>query len=468
MTRLADGILALHGWTALLVVFALPALEASAFVGFLFPGEIAVLLGGVLAFEGRVSLPAVVVAAVVGAVAGDTVGYFVGRRWGRRLLRGTVGRVVKEEHLDRAEHYLARRGGRAVFFGRFTTALRVLIPGMAGIARIDYATFAVWNVAGGLVWATGFVLLGYAAGTSWRRVEHVARSAGIVLLMGLAAAAVLVLAARWVAHHQEQARAFGRRQLERPRVARVRERYRREIDFLVGRFRPSGALGLSLTLSLAIIGVTGWALGTLTAHILSGREVLRVDRPVLNWFVSHREAWVTTFMRVVGTLGSASVLGPLAVAFGLVWWWRRRSWRPLCMLVGAMGGAVALSSLVEPLVGRPRPPATLAVAHFAGFGFPSTHATLAAAGWGMVAAQVAVSTPSWSLKVAAWSSAVAVALAVGGTRVYLGAHWPSDVLGGWALGALWLFAFLLAVRIVDLRLVRPGRGGRVEVGTASQ
>src|ERR1700694_1742698 len=102
MSHLADHILHLHGWVAVAVIFAVPALESSAFLGFVFPGEVAVLLGGVLAFQHRVSLPAAIAAAVAGAVIGDTVGYEVGKHYGRRLLHGTIGRIVKHEHLDRA------------------------------------------------------------------------------------------------------------------------------------------------------------------------------------------------------------------------------------------------------------------------------------------------------------------------------------------------------------------------------
>ena len=94
VSSVVDAILHLHGWAALAVLFALPALESSAFLGFLFPGEVAVLLGGVLAFQHRVSLPAAIAAAVVGAIVGDTVGYQVGKRYGRRMLHGTIGRIV--------------------------------------------------------------------------------------------------------------------------------------------------------------------------------------------------------------------------------------------------------------------------------------------------------------------------------------------------------------------------------------
>lgn len=98
MSGLLDGLLHLHGWVALLVIFAVPALESSAFLGFVFPGEAAILLGGVLAFQGQVSLPAPIAAAVAGAIIGDSVGYEVGRHFGRRILHGTIGRFVKVEH----------------------------------------------------------------------------------------------------------------------------------------------------------------------------------------------------------------------------------------------------------------------------------------------------------------------------------------------------------------------------------
>src|SRR6266576_3826396 len=89
LAGLSDWILSLPPWLVLGFVFLFPALEASAFVGFVFPGEIAVILGGVVASQGRVPLAAVIVAAVLGAVIGDSIGYFIGRRWGRSLIHGT-------------------------------------------------------------------------------------------------------------------------------------------------------------------------------------------------------------------------------------------------------------------------------------------------------------------------------------------------------------------------------------------
>ncbi|GAC1319405.1 MAG: DedA family protein [Acidimicrobiales bacterium] len=182
MGHLADHILGLRGWVALCVIFGVPALESSAFLGFVFPGEVAVILGGVLAYQHRVSLPAAIAAAVAGAIIGDSIGFEVGRRWGRSILDGTIGRIVKTDHIDRAEKYLAEKGGKAVFLGRFTAALRVLIPGLAGMSGMPYRKFALYNITGGAIWAGGFVILGFVAGNGYRRFERVAKGAGLALL----------------------------------------------------------------------------------------------------------------------------------------------------------------------------------------------------------------------------------------------------------------------------------------------
>ncbi len=179
----ASHILALPIWAALALVFVIPALESSAFVGFIFPGEVALILGGVLAYEGHTPLVAVLATGIVGAIVGDSIGYLVGRRYGRGLLEGTLGRFISHKHFDRAEAYLAGRGGRAVFFGRFTAALRVMLPGLAGMSRMHYRKFALYNVAGGAAWGSLCVLLGYLGGSSWQRVVHLASRVGLLALV---------------------------------------------------------------------------------------------------------------------------------------------------------------------------------------------------------------------------------------------------------------------------------------------
>jgi len=110
-----DKLILLPPALVLALVFLVPALEASAFIGFVFPGEIAVLLGGVLAQQGKVPLWLVFVLGSAGSIVGDSIGYEVGRRYGDRQLRRLPRWLVKPEHLERGKDLLRRRGGVAVF-----------------------------------------------------------------------------------------------------------------------------------------------------------------------------------------------------------------------------------------------------------------------------------------------------------------------------------------------------------------
>lgn len=195
MTGLISHLLSMPAWLAVAIVFLLPALESAVFAGFVFPGETALLLGGVVAHEGHVPLPLMIAAGVGGAVAGDAIGYAVGRRWGRRILDATVGRLVKEEHLDRAQASLAKHGGKTVFFGRFTVALRVLVPGLAGMSGMRYPRFAAFNVAGALIWGTGMVVAGYLLGAGWQQAQHIASHIALVITGAVALVAGLAI---WV------------------------------------------------------------------------------------------------------------------------------------------------------------------------------------------------------------------------------------------------------------------------------
>lgn len=191
MTSLVAHLLSVPAWLAVLLVFLLPALESSVFLGFVVPGELALLLGGVVAGQGHAPVALVAAAGIVGAIAGDAIGYVVGRRWGRRLLDSVLGRFVRADRLDRAEHALTRRGGWTVLLGRFTVALRVLVPGLAGMSRMPYRRFALFNVAGAVLWGGAMVLAGYLAGSSWQHVASQVSNAGLAVT-GVVVAALLV------------------------------------------------------------------------------------------------------------------------------------------------------------------------------------------------------------------------------------------------------------------------------------
>lgn len=190
MSSLLEPLLSLPGWVVLLAAGGLAFAEAAIFVGFVLPGETAVVLAGVAASQGRVSLPLLVVVVVVAAIAGDSVGYEVGRHAGPRVLDLPLLRS-RRGGIERARAFLREKGGRAVFIGRWTAFLRAVTPGLAGVSHMPYRRFLAFNAAGGVAWGTTFCLVGYLAGASYHKVEQVAGRASLVLL-GVVVAVLLI------------------------------------------------------------------------------------------------------------------------------------------------------------------------------------------------------------------------------------------------------------------------------------
>jgi membrane-associated phospholipid phosphatase len=179
----------------------------------------------------------------------------------------------------------------------------------------------------------------------------------------------------------------------------------------------------------------------------------RIDQSVFEWFVEHREPWLTTVMQAVTVLGGSSFLIVLVLGLGVRYRVRHATWRPFALLGSAYFGAWALSNSIKELVDRARPPATFAIGHYDNPAFPSGHATHAAAVWIMVIVVLTLATSQRS-KVATWVIAGSIVLMVGITRLYLAAHWLTDVLMGWAIGALWA---LVLIRFIAPSLREPRR-----------
>jgi undecaprenyl-diphosphatase len=438
---------------AYIIIGALAALEAAAFIGLVVPGEIALLAGGYLASIGRVNLGAMIAVAVAAAIVGDSIGYEVGRHLGGRLRASRAGRRIGEERWGKAEQFLHRHGGPAVFLGRFVGVLRALIPGLAGATHMPYRRFLVWNALGGATWATAMVLLGDVAGKSYERVAHQAGNAGLLLLAIAVAVGAVLLAARWIGRRPDRVRAMWERQLARPRISAVRSRYAKQIAFLTRRFQPGTALGLVLTAQLAALAASGWLLGAVLQDVLQG-ESNAFDGAVTRWFVRHREPWLTSIMRTVTAFGSTTVLIPLVVISGLALYRRRGSWLPLATLAAAQAGAIVLYDTIKLLVHRPRPSVGPLVATASGYSFPSGHATQSMAVY-VTLALVLSAGRDMRTRTAAVAAAVIITLLIGVSRVYLGVHWATDVIAGWALGAAWIVALATAIRIVTVRRTVP-------------
>jgi membrane-associated protein len=193
MQAAIDAIQSLPPAAAYAIISALVFGEAAVFIGFVLPGETAVLLGGFLASTDHLNIEALCLLVVVSAVVGDSVGYEVGKHLGPRVIAGRVFQR-HEARLDQARTMLGRRGGPAVLLGRFTAFFRAVMPGLAGLSNMRYRTFLFWNALGGLVWGVGFSLVGFFAGASYESVaKQIGRGSALVI-----GALVIAVVAVWL------------------------------------------------------------------------------------------------------------------------------------------------------------------------------------------------------------------------------------------------------------------------------
>ncbi len=166
---------------------ALAALVGLETMGIPLPGEAALITGGVLASEGHLDIELVIVVAAAAAIVGDNVGFWIGRRGGRRLLElpGPLA-LHRRRVLDRGDEIFRRHGGKTVFFGRWFSVLRIASAWLAGVNRMPWGSFIVYNALGGISWAVSVGLLSYWAG---HKADDVLKVVGV---WGLAVALVVL------------------------------------------------------------------------------------------------------------------------------------------------------------------------------------------------------------------------------------------------------------------------------------
>jgi undecaprenyl-diphosphatase len=189
------------------------------------------------------------------------------------------------------------------------------------------------------------------------------------------------------------------------------------------------------------------------AIVVSTSDTLSVDQSVLTWVGEHRGTAVTSAMRTVTWLGSATVLYPATLVLALHWWRRDRDWQAGAMLAASLAGSTVLYNIFKRVIERPRPPAQDALGTYTHSAFPSGHATQCMAFFGML---LVLAFLAGRARLRLWAiAAAAVVLVVGASRIYLGAHWFTDVMGGYALGGGWV-SLLTAVGLTTTLVRRHG------------
>jgi membrane-associated phospholipid phosphatase len=207
-------------------------------------------------------------------------------------------------------------------------------------------------------------------------------------------------------------------------------------------------VAFGVIIAFAVAFTTTTALGFLLEVGWSSDGSTEFDSDVTHWFVDQRSPTRSDAMRVISWLGSSWVVIPLAVVVIVMLLIVRRRWFALFVAL-SVSGASLLSVVTKEVIGRGRPPLDLRLQQSVSYSFPSGHSTQAAATYFAFAILVTVMNHSPALRVGAWLAATAIVFFVGASRVYLGMHWATDVLGGWVLGSLWAAGLTIALRPLD-------------------
>jgi undecaprenyl-diphosphatase len=429
----------LGAWTYLLVgLFAF--LETGAFVGLLVPGETAMLLGGVVAGQGRISIVVVIAIAWAAAVLGDTTSFFLGRRLGRGFLVRHGPRFgITEERLEHVEAFFDRHGGPTILIGRFVGLVRAIAPFIAGSSRMSFARFLPYDVVGAGAWASALLLLGFVFWHSFSQLVDIAKRGAFALGLVI----VLVVAAVVVYRHW-------RAPENRARAVRWIERQTGPLRFFLNRLTP-GELGLELTVQAAVVAVGSFAFAGL-AILLGEHRLGEFDGNALGTARDAHTGWGIDLAKAVTALGSLPVAIGVVIAGAAFLAWRRLTLPAIALAAGfwLSFGALQIAKAAQ---GRPRPAGSLV--DTVGSSFPSGHAVYSVV-WPAVAVAVALAVPRWGGRTALVATGLVVAAAVGLTRVYLGAHYLTDVIAGWGLGAA-IYAACGMVAVVVAFVRQNGR-----------
>lgn len=163
---LVDIIITLGIFAILVVIFA----ESGLLIGFFLPGDSLLFTAGALYATGilpgnvPINIHVFVVLLFIAAVLGDTVGYWFGRKFGIKLFNKPDARIFKQAHIQTAQKFYEKHGGKTIIMARFVPIVRTFAPVVAGIGKMDYKKFLGYNLVGGFLWTFGITYLGYFAG----------------------------------------------------------------------------------------------------------------------------------------------------------------------------------------------------------------------------------------------------------------------------------------------------------------
>jgi len=424
-----------HPTFALGVVFAAALLESMPVIGIVIPGSSIVFAAGVLIGLQTLDPWGAAGAAVVGAILGDGFSFWLGRQY-HEALRTWWPLKAHPELLARGRAYFAAHGGRSVFLGRFLGPVRAIVPLVAGMSDMPVLRFTVVNVLSAVAWSAVHLLPGALFGASLLLAGAVS-SRLLILLAGLGAVfwlcAVLLRLARrsaWpvVSRQRDEIVAWARpRTGVFPRIA-------------LSLLDPARPESLAILSAAAMLLAGAWLFLGILEDVVSSDPLVQFDHVVFMALQKLRTGWADDVMIAATELGSAMVVIAVMVSVSAVLAWKR-CWRTLGYWLTAVGFAQALVWVLKMTLERARPMAMYDGAER--FSFPSGHAASSIVLYGFLAFLLAREKGPrirWVVMLLAAGLAGMIAF----SRLYLGAHWLSDVLASLSLGTAWVALLSIA------------------------
>ncbi|WP_165455721.1 bifunctional DedA family/phosphatase PAP2 family protein [Paracoccus subflavus] len=396
---------------------------------------------------GHLALWPVLAAATLGAIAGDGLSFWIGNRWRDGIL--TVWPLRSHPDLiARSNSFFARHGGKSILIARFTPGVRAIVPVMAGVSGMSPARFFTANVVSALIWAPAHILPGAAAGFGVGLAGHASLRLVVLAAVLLGAVVAVVMLTRLLLRRVVPVLAAQRHRI----VGRLREDPGSRASVLAlsvlapsDDLRPLIVLGVPLTIVAA-------TMATLAQEVAERSGLAAADRSISLALGHLRTEPGDRLVAFITGFGDAPVI-IAATAAAVVWLlWRRQLHLAIGVAVTVMISS-GLATLLKGAMAIPRPTALYDGVQV--YGFPSGHATGAATLMGLLV------WFAWTGLGAPWRRAIPLALAgivgaIVASRLYLSAHWPSDVAGGLLLGIGLTLCFALAFRRADVQAARPG------------
>lgn len=437
----------LSGWIYW-IAFLAALVETVLVVGLFLPGStLLLLLGAMSAGGGGPSFLWILVFAVAGATLGDNVNYILGRRYGQSWAESGLW-LLRREHFEKAHAFFSQHGGKSIFFSRFIPSLKEVAPFVAGAASMSRRWFFIWNLLGAIGWGLQWVGAGYVFARSLSLAQQWMSRAGL----GAALLAIFVLLfwfmRRWMLRNGPAwwgavisvLHAISQVIREKPEVKALVWAHPRLFGFLESRLSRQHFSGLPLTL----FGVTFVYLlllfGGLVEDLIMSDPIVVLDHSVAEVMVALRNPTWVLAATWVSSIGVWQVVVTILLVSGIWLWVSQRRYYILPFLTSVTGSTLfAFAGKLALHRARPIDAAVLE----ASYAFPSGHALISVSLFGFLAYIWIRGISSWPMRVNIFFAWALLALSIGLSRIILGVHFLSDVLGGYLLGGLWLLVAIV-------------------------